>query len=47
MPFQLLSTIRVKLVDAEMQNAYLCVTLLFKHKKDTIYPGYTELGVLI
>ena len=34
MPFQLLSTIRVKLVDAEMQNAYLCVTLLVKHKKD-------------
>ena len=33
MPFQLLSTIRVKLVDAEMQNAYLCVTLLVKHKK--------------
>ena len=47
MPFQLLSTIRVKLVDAEMQNAYLCVTLLVKHKKNTIYPGYSELHVLI
>ena len=23
----------VKLVDAEMQNTYLCVTLLVKHKK--------------
>ena len=47
MPFQLFSTIRVKLVDAEMQNAYSCVTLLVKHKKDTIHPNYTELGVLI
>ena len=33
MSFQLLSTIRVKLVDTEMQNAYLCVNLLVKHKK--------------
>ena len=47
MPFQLLSTVRVKLVDAEMQNAYLCVTLLVKHKKKYIYPGYSELHVLI
>ena len=31
--FQLLSTIRVKLVYAKMQNAYLCVILLVKHKK--------------
>ena len=35
------------LVDAEMQNAYLCVTLLVKHKKNTIYRGYSELHVLI
>ena len=33
MSFQLLSTIRVKLVYEEMQNAYLCVILLVKHKK--------------
>ena len=33
MSFQLPSTIRVELVDAKMQNAYLCVTLLVKHKK--------------
>ena len=38
MSFQLLSTIRVKLVDAEMQNAYLCVTLLVKHKKIPFIP---------
>ena len=33
MSFQLLSTIRVKLVYAKMLNAYLCVILLVKHKK--------------
>ena len=33
MSFQLLSTIKVKLVDEKMQNAYLCVILLVKHKK--------------
>ena len=47
MSFQLLSTIRVKLVYEEMQNAYLCVILLVKHKKNTIYRDYTELHVLI
>ena len=30
--FQLLSTIKVKLVDETTQNAYLCVILLVKHK---------------
>ena len=46
MSFQLLSTIKVKLVDETMQNAYLCVILLVKHKKNTIYRGFTELHVL-
>ena len=33
MSFQLLSIIKVKLVDEKMQNAYLCVILLVKHKQ--------------
>ena len=33
MSFQLLSTIKVKLVDQMMQNAYSCVILHVKHKK--------------
>ena len=31
--FQILSTIKVKIVDKMMQNAYLCVILHVKHKK--------------
>ena len=31
--FQLLSTIKVKLVDERMHSAYLCVILRVKHKK--------------
>ena len=31
--FQLLSTIKVKLVDEMMHSAYLCVILRVKHKK--------------
>ena len=31
MSFQILSTIKVKLVDEKMQNAYLCVILLVKY----------------
>ena len=46
MSFQLLSTIRVKLVDAEMQNAYLCY-FTRQAQKNTIYRGYSELHVLI
>ena len=30
-----------------MQNAYLCVILLVKHEKNTTYPGYSDLHVLI
>ena len=33
MLFQLLSTIKVKLVDEMMQSAYLCIILHVKHRK--------------
>ena len=33
MLFQLLSTIKVKLVDEMMQSAFLCIILHVKHKK--------------
>ena len=46
MSFQLLSTIRVKLVYEEMQNAYLCY-FTRQAQKNTIYRDYTELHVLI
>ena len=37
---QLLSTIKVKIVDKMMQNSYLCVILYVRHKKNTISRGY-------
>ena len=37
---QLLSTIKVKIVDKMMQNSYLCVILYVTHKKNTISCGY-------
>ena len=37
---QLLSTIKVKIVDKMMQNSYLCVILYVRHKKNTISCGY-------
>ena len=33
---QLLSTIKVKIVDKMMQSSYLCVILYVRHKKNTI-----------
>ena len=37
---QLLSTIKVKIVDKMMQNSYLCVILYVRHKKNTISRSY-------
>ena len=37
---QLLSTIKVKIVDKMMQNSYLSVILYIRHKKNTISRGY-------
>ena len=37
---QLLSTIKVKIVDKMMQNSYLCVILYVRHKKNAISRGY-------
>ena len=37
---QLLSTIKVKIVDKMMQNSYFCVILYVRHKKNTISCGY-------
>ena len=37
---QLLSTIKVKIVDKMMQNSYLCVILYVRHKKNTISRRY-------
>ena len=37
---QLLSAIKVKIVDKMMQNSYLCVILYVRHKKNTISCGY-------
>ena len=37
---QLLSTIKVKIVDKMMQNSYLCVILYVRHKKNAISRDY-------
>ena len=40
---QLLSTIKVKIVDKMMQNSYLCVILYVRHKKIQISCGYNSI----
>ena len=44
MLFQLLSTIKVKLVDEMMQSAYLCIILHVKNRKITIYRGFNPIS---